>query len=100
MKKILVLILAASMLVVGCGKTDTAIENESTNDQIQVEKNDNNDNNQKEVNTELVNKTDTSETNNIVDEKAFNTIGEITQFDEDSIHVLIGDFEGIYNLKA
>lgn len=95
MKKILVLILTVSMLFVGCGKENTASGNESTNGQIQVEKIDNN---QNEVTTGIVDETDTSETDNVVDGKVFNIIGEITQFDEDSIHVLQGDFEGIYKV--
>jgi len=93
MKKNLVLTLAASMLFVGCGKANTASGNESTNDQIQVEKIDNN---QNEVTTGVVDETDTSETDNVVDENVFNIIGEISRFDEDSINVVTGDFEGIY----
>lgn len=95
MKEFLILTVAASMLFVGCGKVNTANENVFTNDQIQVGKIDNN---QNEVTRVGVEETDMSERYNVEGENENSIIGKISKFNEDSILVLSGDFEGIYKV--
>lgn len=95
MNRILVLILAASILFVGCENANSANGNEAENDQVQVE---NVDNHLNAVSDGTVDETGASEANNVVDEEVFNTIGVISRFNEESINVVTGDYEGIYEV--